>query len=402
MSLSLFKEIEYLQLIVPIYTFIVLLIIKYRNKPISWDTILSASLIVPVILFGISRIISKGITEDLVILFIAILILTFFILLSLKKFWHFIPITISFIQLILYIILLAMLGSYLISPTLALLIVIFIFVTISIIFTSLIRRSINNEISWYLIYTFPLLFPIILLNISFIFISDISRYSVACLISTILPSYFILVTIKNAQKNISWYFIYKNSFLFPIILYGTVAILYLTIDFVTSPMTVHMSDIEGEYIINTDIFKGKDADWQYEHYWLKVKNDTLYLNVMNNGELIRTYKRRVYQTWKKKHEFIEFYDEWQFRGEEVPYVRINTNKDTNNVFKTRGDTTYLYRTVKDSVFYYKMLKANELEHHMLKLNPLLSADPFMFNLILRSTKYGNMFFKKGKWKKNKK
>ena len=38
-------------------------------------------------------------------------------------------------------------------------------------------------------------------------------------------------------------------------------------------------------------------------------------------------------------------------------------------------------------------------HHMLMEKLLLHADAFQYNIVLRSKKYGNMFFVKGKWRK---
>ena len=38
-------------------------------------------------------------------------------------------------------------------------------------------------------------------------------------------------------------------------------------------------------------------------------------------------------------------------------------------------------------------------HHMLMEKLLLHVDAFQYNIVLRSKKYGNMFFVKAKWRK---
>lgn len=124
---------------------------------------------------------------------------------------------------------------------------------------------------------------------------------------------------------------------------------------------------------------------------------------MNDGKLIYTYKKKIKYSWKSGgHSFFEFYNDYDFRTDEIMYTRDKELGELNTgLYEQLRDTIYINLFVTDSVLYSRILEAYPNEHHMLKLNPLLHADPFMFNVVLRSTKYGNMFFRKGKWKNRK-
>ena len=226
----------------------------------------------------------------------------------------------------------------------------------------------------------------------------------AILIVILIFTFLVLMLIKLINNNLRWRFILLTTFLVPIVILVMGLVYNLLFEFVTSPMKVKRSDIEGDYVINTSLFKGENADWQYEHYWIRIKKDSLYLKVMNEGKLIGTYKKKIKYSWKSGgHRFFEFYNDYSFRTDKIVYIR---NKDLEK-FKTGfyeslpDDTVYITQYVTDSVLHSRILEAYPNEHHMLKLNPLLHADPFMFNVVLRSTKYGNMFFRKGKWKNKK-
>ena len=262
----------------------------------------------------------------------------------------------------------------------------------------------KKELSWNFILKTSLFIPVNLFLVFELFYLIFGRANIDVLlfisffIFVFIITLIVLLAVKYHIKELSRQFIINTSFLVPIslvVLFFTIRLIH---NFYTSPMKVNNSDLEGDYVINTDMFKGSNADWQYQHYWLKIKYDTLYLNVMNNGKLIKIFKKKVYKTRRNKHEFIEFYDKYQLDREEVRYARVYIRDNYDIILKDPSDTIIRsYETVTDSVFYSRVQKANEGEHHMLKLNPLLHADPFMFNIVLRSTKYGNMFFRKGKW-----
>ncbi len=229
---------------------------------------------------------------------------------------------------------------------------------------------------------------------------------VAILLAGILIlTFLIMLIVKLFKKSLTWRFILFTTFLAPISVIIVGLLFNIVYDFMTSPMKVKESDLEGDYIINTDLFKGENTEWQYEHYWLRIEKDTLYLNIMNEGKLIHTYKKKINHSWKGgRHDFFEFYGEYKFRNDHIMYIRNEGLNELNaEIYKSLpNDTMYGSIRVKDSVLNARILEAYPNEHHMLKLNPLLHADPFMFNVVLRSTKYGNMFFRKGKWKRRRK
>jgi amino acid transporter len=129
---------------------------------------------------------------------------------------------------------------------------------------------------------------------------------------------------------------------------GLVALLY-TLSFLTRQMTVSEDDTYSEYIIDRDMFKGKQADWQYDHYRFEIKKDKTFLfHVTDKEKVLRTYTG-----------YVTFH---------APHVssRIAIHMDL---------PTY----------------------HIIETNPTLYRDIWSFYYVFESKYYGNMFFKKGKW-----
>lgn len=220
------------------------------------------------------------------------------------------------------------------------------------------------------------------------------------LIIILICTFIIALIVKSLKNNISWRSTIITTFLVPISVLILVVIYFQLNDFFTKPMKVEFSDIDGDYIINTDLFKGKNTNWQYDHYWIRIAKDTLYLNIMDNNKLIKTYKKNIGHTFRNKHSFIFFPEDRQLRNDTIRYIRNTIKKIDSSLYnRFPKDTVYLNTRVVDSVYYSRIAEVNgSYPHHMLKLNPLLHADPFMFNIVLQSSKYGNMFFRKGKWK----
>jgi len=233
------------------------------------------------------------------------------------------------------------------------------------------------------------------------------------LMITLMIGIFIFLIIARLFFNkLTFSRILLISIIAPVLLITVLFVGKKIYDFINSPMSVRKYNIEGDYVINRKMFSGKNCDWQYEHYTIHIDRDTLYLNILNNSKLIKTYKRPIFYVRRGKHTFFEFHNYWQIRfaalkeienysfdyiddkyidnmNPDQTYIREQIEKETDSI------RTILYDSIvaikRDSAIHY-------VEHHMLKLNPLLHADPFMFNVVLRSTKYGNMFFRKGKWK----
>ena len=113
-------------------------------------------------------------------------------------------------------------------------------------------------------------------------------------------------------------------------------------------MEVTKDDIYGEYIIDRNMFKGVQADWQYNRYRFKVAEDDILSFYLIDGKTI------------------------------LDSVKINVS-----FVSRRSDR----------------VKLEQLNiHHILSTNPTLHRDIWDFYYSFYSEKYGNMYFKKGDWK----
>lgn len=97
----------------------------------------------------------------------------------------------------------------------------------------------------------------------------------ALLIAILILTLMVLLLVKLIKKNLRWRLIFLATFLVPISVFIIGLVYNLIYDFVTCPMIVKRPDIDGDYVINTNLFKGENADWQYEHYWIRIKKDSL-------------------------------------------------------------------------------------------------------------------------------
>lgn len=222
------------------------------------------------------------------------------------------------------------------------------------------------------------------------------------LFATIIEfSLIVLFIAKTFRKNQRW------KILFSMIALAFVFGLYSFLnDLITKPMAVRTYYLNGDYVINKDWFKGEDSDWQYNHYWLRISDDTLCLNIMKNGIRIKQYKRAIYYRRKGKHSFFEFYncDPYSFNNKKYKKLLEKRKEDRIRYFEIKNmvDSIENINHVTDSESKARSGICDSVHqtghHHALMQNPILHADPFCFNIILRSKKYGNMFFKKGNWK----
>lgn len=113
---------------------------------------------------------------------------------------------------------------------------------------------------------------------------------------------------------------------------------------------IHKKDLYGEYVIDRHIFRGKQADWQYNHYRFELTE---------KGEILFhiTDKSRIIKTEVCQISFIENYRH--------PRLKI---------------------TVTDSTY------------HVIDGIPTLYVNGSDFYYVFESSRYGNMFFTKGKWR----
>jgi len=108
-------------------------------------------------------------------------------------------------------------------------------------------------------------------------------------------------------------------------------------------------DFYGQYIIDRSFFPGKQSDWQYKHLSIDIKsNDSIYFYSIDDADLLTTYEG-IITTIK-------------------PY---------------RSERLIIHMT--------------QPTHHVLTSNPTIYRGKKRFYLVFNSPKFGNVFFKKGKW-----
>ncbi|SDD24814.1 hypothetical protein [Williamwhitmania taraxaci] len=231
---------------------------------------------------------------------------------------------------------------------------------------------------------------------------DLVVIAALAMLLIILTGFAVMMVVRSRTKRIDIPFVLTVTFAIPIAIGVLVIVVNFVHGFITSPMTVRKYHLEGNYVINRDWFKGPNADWQYEHYWMQISNDTLYLHIMNQEKQIKQYSRVFQYIFKGKHRVVQFYNEYDLHSAAWHQVRdslMELDDSGYAQFQTASDTVNLEVVLSERLFNAKFDSAKNVGgHHMLQLNPLLHADPFSFNLVLRPTRYGNMFFQKGDWK----
>lgn len=122
---------------------------------------------------------------------------------------------------------------------------------------------------------------------------------------------------------------------------------------VTQPLSekkvLTQADYYGEYVIDRSYFPGPQADWQYHNFHFVIKpNDSLY-----------------------------FYS--------------TPDKGPTQVFKGQITTFAPYGSAR------LLIHLPQPTHHILATNPTVYREVWSFFLVFDSPKFGNMFFRKGKW-----
>ena len=118
----------------------------------------------------------------------------------------------------------------------------------------------------------------------------------------------------------------------------------------TSKKELTRSDIYGTYIIDRTKFSSKQADWQYNHYRFEITRQNEFLFQL-------TEKEKVTKTYHGKAIFVPNY--------KIPRIVLQV----------------------DSPLY-----------HIINKEPTLYRTAWSFYYVFRSPKFGNVFFKKSKWK----
>lgn len=127
------------------------------------------------------------------------------------------------------------------------------------------------------------------------------------------------------------------------------------------PMIVSQQDIYGTYVIDRDKFPGRQSDWQYENFRFKITPDDRMI-----------FESRVYgDYWKTETVQVSY---------STGYFNLDKEEYCNKKIRIHSDST---------------------NHHIIRDNPTLYRKRFnRFYYVFNSKKFGNVFFKKGKWNMN--
>lgn len=122
------------------------------------------------------------------------------------------------------------------------------------------------------------------------------------------------------------------------------------VQWLTSKTELDKDDYYGEYVIKRDYFKGKQTDWQYNHFRFKItKDDSIFFYVTDEEKILKRYRGKIRTT--------------------KPYSSARL-----------------------------IIEMEQPTHHILKTNPTTYRSAWDFYLVLNSDKFYNVFFEKGKWK----
>jgi hypothetical protein len=113
---------------------------------------------------------------------------------------------------------------------------------------------------------------------------------------------------------------------------------------------IDRNDIYGSYVIDRSKFPGRQADWQYNHYWFEIRHpDQFIFHVTDGKKILTTYKGKVH--------FLEVY----------------ANPRIELIVEPPG-------------------------YHVIEPKPTLYRTRWGFYYVFHSTEFGNVFFTKGEWK----
>jgi len=128
-----------------------------------------------------------------------------------------------------------------------------------------------------------------------------------------------------------------------------IVVLSLTKQALFGTIELTKEDYYGDYIINRKRLRGKQTDWQYNHYRFTIdKNDTFTL------------------------------------------YEIDDN-DSTHIFKGKISTVTPHSSAR------LIIKPDSPNHHFFASNPTTYRKGKKFRLVFESKKFSNMFFKKGTW-----
>lgn len=117
-------------------------------------------------------------------------------------------------------------------------------------------------------------------------------------------------------------------------------------NYLAKPMKLDADDYYGEYVIDKSIFPGKNSEWQYNHFRLEIKyNGDVLLHTLGGNKKMKVYKGNFY---------------------------IDDNKPSATIR-------------------FEMSKPTS---HVMIYQPKVYRSAWGFTLVMKSTKYHHMYFKK--------
>ena len=155
-------------------------------------------------------------------------------------------------------------------------------------------------------------------------------------------SFFIVGIITKNKKYIK----------LPLLFWCIILVLYLIalgMHHLNAKIVLEKEDFYGTYTIDRNYFPGEQANWQYNHFRFEIKeNDSIYFNVTEGLDIIKTYKGKIY---------------------------------TRAPFKSARP----------------VIRMEEPTHHILTTNPTIYRKSWNFMMVFKSPKFHNMYFRKGEW-----
>lgn len=97
--------------------------------------------------------------------------------------------------------------------------------------------------------------------------------------------FFVLVLVPlTIILSVCWLLTRRNGYgkLLGLIWSGVIGLVFisLSIQALMAKKTLRKKDFYGEYVIDRTLFRGKQADWQYDNFHFEIKeNDSIYLSV---------------------------------------------------------------------------------------------------------------------------
>ncbi len=124
----------------------------------------------------------------------------------------------------------------------------------------------------------------------------------------------------------------------------------IIIKLLTDKKQLDKEDYYGEYIINRDYFPGRQTDWQYNNFRFEIKeNDSIYFYIIDKEKILKTFRGKIKTTKSYSSERL-------------------------------------------------ILNMEQPTHHIIISNPTTYRSAWHFYLVFHSSKFYNVYFKKGKWK----